>query len=129
MAMGYVAVLGESGGVCIGEREGITTASQARVGLLWSRGWQVVERGRVVVTLVVVSSAVKAHRIMEVRVGSQGCSRRSRLDCTALQEWNLVGGRNLDAAQSKRPSGSLVGPHSCGGASEYRINLVNYKVC
>lgn len=63
-----------------------------------------------------------------LKFGSQGWQSSITNDCTLqLQEWNLVGWKE-HAAQSKRPSGILVGQESCGGASEYRINLVNYKV-
>lgn len=68
MAMGDVASLGESGGVCNGVREGILSASQARVRLLWSRGCRVVEKGRVVVVSGVVSAAVNVDGFIEVRV-------------------------------------------------------------
>ena len=68
MAMGVVAVLGGSGAVLIGGREGTATASQAQVGLRWSRGCRVVEEGRLVVVLVVVSVVVKADGFIEVRL-------------------------------------------------------------
>lgn len=68
MAMGVVAAMGGSGGVCILEREGTAETSQAGVGLLWSRGWQIVEGGREVVVVLVMSAAVKADGFIEVQL-------------------------------------------------------------
>lgn len=68
MAMAVVAVLGGSGCVCTWGREGTAEASQARVGLLWSRGWRVVGVGKVVVVVLLLSVAVKADGIIEVRL-------------------------------------------------------------
>lgn len=68
MAMAVVAALGGSGCVCPWGREGTAEASQARVGLLWSRGWRVIGGGMVVVVVLFVSVAVKADGIIEVRL-------------------------------------------------------------
>lgn len=41
--------------------------SQTGVGLLWSRGWRIVEGGREVVVVLIMSAAVEADGIIEVR--------------------------------------------------------------
>lgn len=70
MAMAVVAVLGGSVRGFGWGREVTAQASQARVGLLWSRGCRVVvvEGGNVVVRVVVALVAVKSDGLIEVRL-------------------------------------------------------------
>lgn len=83
MAMAVVAVLGGSVRGCGWEREVTAQASQARVGLLWSRGCRVVvvEGGKVVVRVVVASVAVRSDGLNEVRPSRMAVVDH---DCTAV---------------------------------------------